>query len=142
MTYKLPLSALSVAILIGMNQQVKAEETTQVERIEVTGSHIKRTDLEGPSPIQSLSAADLASTGSTDLIGALQKLPVSGTGTFSTQGNSSDDTANGGSSVALRGLGASSTLVLINGRRVAVSPFAKDIETSFVDLNTIPVSSV
>ncbi|GEK08647.1 TonB-dependent receptor [Pseudoalteromonas sp. SCSIO 43201] len=142
MTYKLPLSALSIAVLIGMNQQVNAEETEQVERIEVTGSHIKRTDLEGPSPIQSLSAADLASTGSTDLIGALQKLPVSGAGTFSTQGNSSDDTANGGSSVALRGLGASSTLVLINGRRVAVSPFAKDIETSFVDLNTIPVSSV
>ncbi|MBD1581441.1 TonB-dependent receptor plug domain-containing protein [Pseudoalteromonas sp. S16_S37] len=135
------LSALSAAMLLGQTQSAVAADE-KVERIEVTGSHIKRTDMEGPSPIQSISAGDLAATGSTDLIGALQKLPVSGAGTFSTQGNSSDDTANGGSSVALRGLGASSTLVLINGRRVAVSPFAKDIETSFVDLNTIPVSSV
>ncbi|CAH9058068.1 Vitamin B12 transporter BtuB [Pseudoalteromonas holothuriae] len=135
------LSALSAAMLLGQTQLAVAAEE-KVERIEVTGSHIKRTDMEGPSPIQSISAGDLAATGSTDLIGALQKLPVAGAGTFSTQGNSSDDTANGGSSVALRGLGASSTLVLINGRRVAVSPFAKDIETSFVDLNTIPVSSV
>ncbi|BBN81764.1 TonB-dependent receptor [Pseudoalteromonas sp. A25] len=135
------LSALSAAMLLGQSQSAVAADE-KVERIEVTGSHIKRTDMEGPSPIQSISAGDLAATGSTDLIGALQKLPVSGAGTFSTQGNSSDDTANGGSSVALRGLGASSTLVLINGRRVAVSPFAKDIETSFVDLNTIPVSSV
>ncbi|MEC4087114.1 TonB-dependent receptor [Pseudoalteromonas rubra] len=136
------LTALAVStVLAGSLQAAKAEEG-EVERIEVTGSHIKRSDMEGPSPVQSISAADLAATGSTDLIGALQKLPVAGTGTFSTQGNSSDDTANGGSSVALRGLGASSTLVLINGRRVAVSPFAKDIETSFVDLNTIPVSAV
>ncbi|TMO71706.1 TonB-dependent receptor plug domain-containing protein [Pseudoalteromonas aurantia] len=136
------LSALSAAILLAHSGIAVSADENKVERIEVTGSHIKRTDMEGPSPIQSLSASDLAATGSTDLIGALAKLPVSGAGTFSTQGNSSDDTANGGSSVALRGLGASSTLVLINGRRVAVSPFAKDIETSFVDLNSIPVSSV
>lgn len=136
------LSAVAVAVIVANSHMAIAQDEKQVERIEVTGSHIKRTDMEGPSPVQTLSAADLAATGSTDLIGALQKLPVSGAGTFSTQGNSSDDTANGGSSVALRGLGASSTLVLINGRRVAVSPFAKDIETSFVDLNTIPVSAV
>ncbi|WP_440055797.1 TonB-dependent receptor plug domain-containing protein [Pseudoalteromonas sp. T1lg65] len=142
MKYSKKLSALSVAVLAATSHQVMAEEQQSIERIEVTGSHIKRNDLEGPSPVRSLSADDLAATGSTDLIGALQKLPVAGAGTFSTQGNSSDDTANGGSSVALRGLGASSTLVLINGRRVAVSPFAKDIETSFVDLNTIPVSAV
>ncbi|MBQ4835925.1 TonB-dependent receptor plug domain-containing protein [Pseudoalteromonas luteoviolacea] len=133
-------SAVGIALLGGASPSFANDN--EVERIEITGSHIKRSDLEGPSPIQTISAGDLAATGSTDLIGALQKLPVAGAGTFSTQGNSSDDTANGGSSVALRGLGASSTLVLINGRRVAVSPFAKDIETSFVDLNTIPVSSV
>ncbi|KPH63967.1 TonB-dependent receptor [Pseudoalteromonas porphyrae] len=137
------LTYTTLALSVGFSATAySASETKEVERIQVTGSHIKRTDMEGPSPVQSLSAADLAATGSTDLIGALQKLPVSGAGTFSTQGNSSDDTANGGSSVALRGLGASSTLVLINGRRVAVSPFAKDIETSFVDLNSIPMSSV
>jgi outer membrane receptor protein involved in Fe transport len=119
-----------------------AEEDKNIERIEVTGSHIKRTDMEGPSPVSSLSAKDIADTGVTDLIGLFSKLPISGQGTFSTQANSSDDTANGGSSVSLRGLGADSTLILVNGRRVAVSPFAKGIDTAFVDINNIPLAAI
>jgi outer membrane receptor protein involved in Fe transport len=98
--------------------------------------------MEGPSPLTSLSSADIAKTGVTDLIGLFAKLPISGQGTFSTQANSSDDTANGGSSVSLRGLGADSTLILVNGRRVSVSPFAKGIDTAFVDINNIPISAI
>jgi len=120
----------------------KADEEKQVERIEITGSHIKRTDLEGPSPVATLTAEDIQKSGVTDLISLFTKLPISGQGTFSTQANSSDDTANGGSSVSLRGLGADSTLILINGRRVSVSPFAKGIDTSFVDINNIPLSAI
>lgn len=117
-------------------------EDEAVEKIEVTGSHIRRTDMEGPSPVTSLDASDIANTGVTDLIGLFAKLPISGQGTFSTQGNSSDDTANGGSSVSLRGLGADSTLILVNGRRVSVSPFAKGIDTAFVDINNIPLFAI
>lgn len=113
-----------------------------IEKIEVTGSHIRRTDMEGPSPVTSLDASDIANSGVTDLIGLFAKLPISGQGTFSTQGNSSDDTANGGSSVSLRGLGADSTLILVNGRRVSVSPFAKGIDTAFVDINNIPLFAI
>lgn len=113
-----------------------------IEKIEVTGSHIRRTDMEGPSPVTSIDASDIANSGVTDLIGLFAKLPISGQGTFSTQGNSSDDTANGGSSVSLRGLGADSTLILVNGRRVSVSPFAKGIDTAFVDINNIPLFAI
>jgi len=98
--------------------------------------------MEGPSPVTSLSAEDIANTGVTDLIGLFEKLPISGQGTFSTQANSSDDTANGGSSVSLRGLGADSTLILVDGRRIAVSPFAKGIDTAFVDINNIPLAAI
>ena len=119
-----------------------AEQEIEVERIEITGSHIKRQDMEGPSPVTSLSQEDIQKSGVTDLISLFTKLPISGQGTFSTQANSSDDTANGGSSVSLRGLGADSTLILINGRRVSVSPFAKGIDTSFVDINNIPLSAI
>ncbi|WDD96789.1 TonB-dependent receptor plug domain-containing protein [Thalassomonas actiniarum] len=135
--------ALSVAtaVLALPSYQALAEEQ-EVERIEITGSHIKRQDMEGPSPITSLSAKDIADTGVTDLIGLFTKLPMAGQGTFSTQGNSSDGTSNGGSSVSLRGLGADSTLILINGRRVSVSPFANTIDTAFVDINNIPISAI
>ena len=136
---KLAIAISSCSLLLTANTHAQEEE---IEKIEITGSHIKRTDLAGPSPVTSLSAADIANTGATDLIALFAKLPISGQGTFSTQANSSDDTANGGSSVSLRGLGADSTLILVNGRRVSVSPFAKGIDTAFVDINNIPVSAI
>lgn len=112
------------------------------QKITVIGSHIKRKDIEGPSPLATLTSEDIERSGVTDVIGLFTKLPISGQGTFSTQGNSSDDTANGGSSVSLRGLGADSTLILVNGRRVSVSPFAKGIDTAFVDINNIPLTAI
>lgn len=136
------LTLLATAISSSMAVQAQSNETSQVERIQVTGSHIKRTDMEGPSPVTSLSAQDISDTGVTDLIGLFTKLPMAGQGTFSTQGNSSDGTGNGGSSVSLRGLGADSTLILVNGRRISVSPFANEIETAFVDINNIPLAAI
>ncbi|MCL1039399.1 TonB-dependent receptor [Shewanella submarina] len=133
--------ALAVAMAISP-ALVAAENDEQVERIEVTGSHIKRIDLEGASPITVLSAEDIARSGAQDMSQLLRKLPISGNGTFSTQGNNSDDTSNGGAAISLRGLGADSTLVLLNGRRISVNSFAKDIDTAFVDINSIPMSAV
>ncbi len=134
--------SISTALLAGQSFSTLAAETEEVERIEITGSHIKRTSMEGPSPVTSLSQEDIKNSGVTDLISLFTKLPIAGQGTFSTQANSSDDTANGGSSVSLRGLGADSTLILINGRRVSVSPFAKGIDTAFVDINNIPLAAI
>jgi outer membrane receptor protein involved in Fe transport len=134
--------SISTALLASQSYSGHAAEGDEVERIEITGSHIKRTNMEGPSPVTSLSQDDIQKSGVTDLISLFTKLPISGQGTFSTQANSSDDTANGGSSVSLRGLGADSTLILINGRRVSVSPFAKGIDTAFVDINNIPLAAI
>ncbi|SDJ68416.1 TonB-dependent receptor plug domain-containing protein [Microbulbifer yueqingensis] len=140
----LGLSALLAALQgsPALAQQGQDAGERELELVEVTGSHIKRAQMDGPSPVASLNAEDIAATGVTDLIGLFTKLPISGQGTFSTQANSSDDTANGGSSVSLRGLGADSTLILVNGRRVSVSPFAKNIDTSFVDINNIPLAAI
>ncbi|WP_196139487.1 TonB-dependent siderophore receptor [Aliikangiella sp. G2MR2-5] len=142
-------NSINIAVLLSLSLSGNfafAEETEgdedKEQKMTIVGSHIKRSDMEGPSPITSLSAEDIIKTGVTDMIGLFEKLPISGQGTFSTQGNSSDDTANGGSSVSLRGLGADSTLILINGRRVSVSPFAKNIQTAFVDINNIPLSAI
>ncbi|MEW6999041.1 TonB-dependent receptor plug domain-containing protein [Colwelliaceae bacterium BS250] len=132
----------SLFSLVSSNALSAVEEDETIERIEVTGSHIKRTDMEGPSPLTSISAEEISKSGVTDLISLFSKLPIAGQGTFSTQANSSDDTANGGSSVSLRGLGADSTLILVNGRRVSVSPFAKGIDTAFVDINNIPLAAI
>ena len=50
--------------------------------------------------------------------------------------------AAGASGVSLRGLGADNTLVLMNGRRLAVYGLADDGQRSFVDLNQIPMDVV
>ncbi|MCZ4339247.1 TonB-dependent receptor [Shewanella colwelliana] len=138
-------SACAIAVTIALTPHAYAADTDdeqKVERIEVTGSRIKRTDIEGPSPIQSISKDDIANMGFDNLQQLLEKMPANGAGAFSTRGNSQDSTANGGASISLRGLGPDATLVLINGRRVGTSAFAEGITNSFVDINNIPVSAI
>ena len=114
-----------------------------VEEIYVTGSRIGRSsDFESPSPIASFNRDDLSKSGYTNLQQLMEKQPFTGNGTFSTRGNNQDSTANGAASISLRGLGADATLVLVNGRRVAISAFAESITTNFVDINSIPVAAI
>ncbi|WP_299011214.1 TonB-dependent receptor [uncultured Shewanella sp.] len=138
----LAVSSVLSPIAFAANNETRLKEEEPLEHISVTGSHIKRTDLEGASPMTVLTDEDIARSGAQDMSQLLSKLPIAGAGTFATQGNDSDDTANGAAAISLRGLGADATLVLLNGRRVAVSSFAKNIDTSFVDINAIPMSAV
>ncbi|MDP5135802.1 TonB-dependent receptor [Rheinheimera baltica] len=144
---KYSLCALAVSSLCYGNltfaQQGDTDTGAQkLERIEVTGSRIKRNDLEGAAPIDVISRDDIAKSGFSNLQQLLERTPVAGTGTFSTRGNNQDSTANGGAAISLRGFGSDATLVLINGRRVAISAFAENIANSFVDINSIPVAAI
>jgi outer membrane receptor protein involved in Fe transport len=113
------------------------------EEIYVVGSRIARSaDFEGPSPVLTVDREAIEKSGYTNLQQLIEKIPVNGNGAFSTRGNNQDSTANGAASISLRGLGADATLVLVNGRRVAISSFAESITTNFVDINTIPVSAI
>ncbi|HBF47926.1 MAG TPA: TonB-dependent receptor, partial [Shewanella frigidimarina] len=97
--------SLSLAPIAFVSQAAEAGAQSKVERIEVTGSRIKRTDIEGPSPVQSLNKGDIANMGFDNLQQLLERMPANGSGAFSTRGNSQDSTANGGASISLRGLG-------------------------------------
>ena len=114
-----------------------------LETVYVTGSRIARaSDFENPAPVVTFSSDDIAKSGYANLQQLLEDQPFVGNGTFSTRGNNQDSTANGPASISLRGLGADATLVLVNGRRVAISSFAESITTNFVDINTIPVAAI
>jgi iron complex outermembrane receptor protein len=114
-----------------------------LETVYVTGSRIARTsDFENPAPVATFDKDELDKSGYANLQQLLEEQPFVGNGTFSTRGNNQDSTANGAASVSLRGLGADATLVLVNGRRVALSSFAESITTNFVDINTIPVAAI
>ncbi|MBI2380551.1 MAG: TonB-dependent receptor [Gammaproteobacteria bacterium] len=142
------LIAIHIASALGMSAMLPAyaaddaNKDEDVERLEVIGSHIKRADIEGSSPVLSINRDEIDRKGYQNLGQILEKLPSTGNGTFSTQGNNQDSSANGAAGVSLRGLGADATLVLINGRRMAISSFAQNITTNFVDINSIPVAAI
>jgi iron complex outermembrane receptor protein len=129
--------------IAGMNALAQERDEGGLETVYVTGSRIARTsDFENPAPVVTFDKSDLDKSGYNNLQQLLEEQPFVGNGTFSTRGNNQDSTANGAASVSLRGLGADATLVLVNGRRVAISAFAESITTGFVDINTIPVAAI
>lgn len=136
------LLALSAAL--SMPEAIAQQPADEsIEEIFVTGSRIARaSDFESPSPVITITNEGIERSGYSNLQQLMERIPTNGNGAFSTRGNNQDSTANGAASISLRGLGADATLVLINGRRVAVSPFAENVTTSFVDINAIPVSAI
>jgi iron complex outermembrane recepter protein len=131
------LMALSSIATLGIAQ---AQQSQQLDKIEVTGSRIKRIDSESAAPVQVITRKDIERSGATTVAEVLRNLPASNTGSFNEAGVASFSP--GAASVSLRGLGGAATLVLINGRRVSPFGFASGGQTTFVDLNGIPLEAV
>jgi iron complex outermembrane receptor protein len=110
-------------------------EETYVYGNRFTGSRIRRSGYTGAAPVDVLSAPDIELSGAQTIGELLKFVPaVAGNSTSTAISNGGDGTA----SVTLRGLPASNTLVLINGKRVANDGLAGES----VDLNSIPPAAV
>ena len=134
--------ALLASLCLISTTNILAAEPSQPEEVVVTGSRIARaSDFESPSPVITVDRKSIEKAGYNNLQQLMEKL-ANGNGAFSTRGNNQDSTANGTASISLRGLGADATLVLLNGRRVAISSFAENVTTNFVDINSIPVAAI
>jgi len=105
-----------------------------MEKIEVTGSHIKRIDTEGASPVQTITRKEIEKTGYNSVADVLRD---SAANSFGSAREASGSNAAGNAEVNLRGLGSSNTLVLLNGQRLPT-----DAITGAVDLNMIPLAAV
>jgi iron complex outermembrane receptor protein len=137
-------SALS-ATMVGLPVQAQqapasASSGPELQEIVVTGSMIKRTDVETPSPVQVVTAEDLQNSGYTTISDVLRNLSANGAGTLSQGFNSAF--AGGGSGIALRGLSVGGTLTLIDGHRMVGYPLTDDGERNFVDVTAIPFNAV
>ena len=116
-------------------------ETDEVTAdIVVTGSLLRRTDTETPSPVTVLTSATLQRAGITTAADAIRSISADSAGSIGT-GFQTGFSA-GGSAVSLRGLGVSSTLVLIDGLRSTNFPISDDGHNSYTDLNSIPFSLI
>jgi iron complex outermembrane receptor protein len=131
------LTMVASTSLIAMPAVAQAQEQEQVQEeqpqdgdIVVTGSRIVRKDYVANSPIVTVSKEDFQATGSVNIETLINDLPQ-----FTPAGNAASNSPNtaGQANVQLRGLGATRTLVLLNGRRVVPST-----ASSVVDLNLLP----
>ena len=119
------------------------------DEIVVTGSRIRHSALDQPSPVTFVDQADIARTGLSSIADVLQRLPSSGGG-LNTKNNSSGNLGNpqdgggvgaGASEINLRYLGSKRTLVLVDSMRVVNASSASGVPGS-VDLNTIPQAAI
>lgn len=108
--------------------------TGRVEKLEITGSHIKRIDVEGPSPVLTLDNDDLVRTGYNSVSDVLRDTGVNAFGSFREHAG---QIGAGTAAMDLRGLGQVRTLVLLNGQRLPT-----DAVNGAVDLNIIPMAAV
>ena len=132
--------ALGTAAVAPLAAQAEEQQVEQLQKMKVTGSRISTTDMEGPNPVDVYTADDIAKMGAVSVDDVLRGLTQNGAGSYGSSFTNSF--AAGTSGVSLRGLGASRTLVLLNGRRVANYAFAQNLNDTFVDLNSIPLSAV
>jgi outer membrane receptor protein involved in Fe transport len=168
--------AFSAASALGQSaSSASGSSTVQLQEFEVLGSRIRRTEVDGPSPVSIYNAEEIRATGAMNLADFMRTLPQTYSGVGAGRNSAPDDlnmsagqrtesavpflpfvgagptvatnapVQTGVSGVSLRGLGSGSTLVLVDGRRVAQAGERNRGSTTgqgFVDLNTIPLGLI
>lgn len=137
-------SVVAVALAIGAAPFAVAQNSSSEApaTVYVTGSNLKRTDKEGTQPIQTITAKEIRESGAATVTELIRLVPAMGT-------DNNLDTNDGGfsrgvSTASLRGLSSTSTLILLNGRRMAPSAYAdpNNGNSTLYDLNQIPLNAL
>jgi iron complex outermembrane receptor protein len=131
---RLALAVLAGSTLIAGHASAQ-EEPQAIQKVEITGSAIKRINVEGALPVQRLSSEQIAKTGATSVADLIQALPsMQG---FTIAAVAAGTNSGGRVSASIHDIGESYTLVLLNGRRIAPQGSG-----SAINLNAIPMSAV
>ena len=132
------LVSLACGGVVALSAPVYAVENDEgiVERIEVTGSRLKRVDMEGASPVTTITAEDMATAGFATVGDALRASTLNSFGSY---GGTSNNSWSSQATISLKGADSSHTLVLLDGKRMAKSPVLGGGATN---INTIPTAAV
>jgi len=136
--------ALGMGALTGLLAPAVAQDApaaaAPLPRVEITGSAIKRIETETALPVQVITRDEIDKVGVTTASEILARLSANVNGLTDAGSISDGKDQRGFNSANLRGIGTSSTLVLLNGRRMA--NFASPGDDSGVDLNNIPAAAI
>ena len=118
-------------------QPTASAANDKLEEVVITGSIIRRTDAETPSPVTVISAESLQERGISTIAEAAQLLPGNNAGTINSNW-AAYGFSTGAVAPSLRGLTSQDTLSVFDGIRMAPYPLADDGQRNFVDLSSIP----
>ena len=122
-------------LALGMQSAMAQSADTPVQRVEITGSSIKRITAEGALPVQTLTKAQIEQSGAASVADLIATLPsMQG---FTTSSMSVNGGGGGLQSASIHSIGEGYTLVLLNGRRLAPATSG-----STVNLASIPLAAV
>lgn len=121
---------------VAFAQEASTQEATTLDRIEVTGSRIRRAEIEGPAPVTVINREQLDISGQPSVAEFLRNQTFNTVGSFAPSSGSSSQSQ---AQINLRGLGSEYTLVLLDGRRMTQSPITGG---SAANLNLIPMAAV
>lgn len=143
------LALLGTCAIPAAAQERGGDDTQVLQAVEVTGSRIKKAEIEGQTPILTITSKDIEATGLGSIGDVIQRLSVSGSSLntkFNSAGNfgfppDGGGVGSGSTTISLRNLGAKRTLILVDGLRWVNESSASGVSAA-VDLNTIPASIV
>ena len=138
---KLFVRSLSILFIFGSLNIIAQDNKESVEEVVVTGSYIKSSPTDGASPVDILSRETIEDIGASTVADITAYLTVD-SGSENNADSFTSGSIQGTSNVNLRGLGLSSTLVLIDSRRNTVAASQANDGSVFVDTNSIPVIAI
>jgi iron complex outermembrane receptor protein len=148
-TNKLTVVVMGALAIMVQGSIARADDTpaapVRLEKIEVTGSSIKRTiEDETALPVQIITRQEISRSGVQNTEDLLRTISATSAAQGTQMSNGSGATTSGASTVSLRGLGAQRTLVLINGRRSSVfgGVPGSSAGDDAVDINSIPIAAI
>ena len=131
----------SVALLFTAFAVVAQDNKEAVEEVVVTGSYLKGSATDGASPVEIIGRDTIEDLGAVTMADITKNISVN-SGSENQADSFTSGSTQGTSNINLRGLGLSSTLVLVDGRRNTVAAATANDGSVFVDTNSIPVIAV
>ena len=131
----LPATLGLLAVSVPALAQDDNDDAATLDRIEVTGSRIKRADVEGALPVTVISREDIELSGELNVADLLRNTTFNSFGSFRPRSGSSGQAT---ATLSLRGIGSGRTLILIDGRRAPLSASGGNSQ----DLNAIPLAAI
>jgi iron complex outermembrane receptor protein len=131
----------SVALLFTAFAVVAQDNKEAVEEVVVTGSYLKGSATDGASPVEIIGRDTIEDLGAVTMADITKNISVN-SGSENQADSFTSGSTQGTSNVNLRGLGLTSTLVLVDGRRNTVAAATANDGSVFVDTNSIPVIAV